>query len=190
MNSSNHERFSLETELLLLRPWKATDYDSFVQMNADHEVMRYFPNPLSPLQSVEFARHLSEEISEQGWGMWVVELKATSEFVGMLGLQSRKSEEGILEHDFVEIAWRFNKAFWGQGLAPQAANRVIKFAFEELRLEAVYSFTALCNLPSQRVMQKVGMRDIKQPFQHPKLAPDSPLSWHCLYQITYIDWQR
>ncbi|GAM62738.1 putative acetyltransferase [Vibrio ishigakensis] len=65
---------------------------------------------------------------------------------------------------------------------------MLKFSFTELGLESVYSLTALCNLPSQRVMQKIGMHNLNQDFQHPRLEPDSPLSWHCLYHISRQAW--
>ena len=178
----------LETPRLLLRTWKPTDFDAFVQMNLSPEVMRFFPDTLTPMQSVESVRRLSEELDSQGWGMWAIECKLTHQFVGMVGLQQRSAEDGILDIPFVEIAWRLQQAFWGQGIAPEAASTVLAHAFTHLQFETIYSLTALSNLPSQRVMQKIGMHNTDKDFQHPKLAADSHLSWHCLYKLTKSQW--
>ncbi|GEM78439.1 GNAT family N-acetyltransferase [Vibrio superstes] len=178
----------LETPRLLLRTWKPTDFDAFVQMNLTPEVMRFFPSTLTPMQSVESARRLSEELDKQGWGMWAVECKQTHQFVGMVGLQQRLAEDGILDTHFVEVVWRLQQAFWGQGLAPEAASAAITYAFAQLPFDTIYSLTALSNLPSQRVMQKIGMHNTEKDFQHPKLGADSPLSWHCLYKLTKSQW--
>ncbi len=164
------------------------DFDTFVKLNTDSEVMRFFPSPLTPLQSIELARHAAQQLFHQGWGMWAVELKTDGEFIGTVGLQPRKASDGILDHDFVEIVWRLSKSAWGKGYAPEAASEVLRFSFTELGLDSVYSLTALCNLPSQRVMQKIGMLNLNQDFQHPRLEPDSPLSWHCLYHISRQAW--
>lgn len=179
---------TLETERLILRRWKAVDFDAFVKLNSDPEVMRFFPNMLTPLQSIELARHLAQQLFHQQWGMWAVELKESGDFIGMLGLQPRVASDGILDNDFVEIAWRLSRESWGNGFASEAAAEVLRFSFTELELESVYSLTALRNKPSQRVMQKIGMQNLNQDFQHPRLEPDSPLSWHCLYQITRQAW--
>lgn len=178
----------LDTPRLLLRAWKPADFDDFVQMNQSPEVMRFFPDTLTPIQSVESVRRLSEELDSQEWGMWAIECKRTHQFVGMVGLQQRSIDDGILDIPFVEIAWRLPQKFWGQGLAPEAANVVLAYAFTQLKLETIYSLTALSNLPSQRVMQKIGMHNTEKNFQHPKLEADSPLSWHCLYKLTKSQW--
>ncbi|MEZ9849533.1 GNAT family N-acetyltransferase [Vibrio breoganii] len=178
----------LETPRLLLRTWKPTDFDAFVQMNQSPEVMRFFPDTLTPMQSVESVRRLSEELDSQGWGMWAIECKLTHQFVGMVGLQQRSAEDGILGSPFVEIAWRLQKEFWGQDLAPEAAAAVLAHAFIQLKFDTIYSLTALSNLPSQRVMQKIGMHNTDRDFQHPKLDADSSLSWHCLYKLTKSQW--
>ncbi|CAM4130504.1 GNAT family N-acetyltransferase [Vibrio neonatus] len=179
----------LQTNRLRLRPWKPCDFDAFVQMNASPKVMRFFPSTLTPLQSIESARRLSEELQQQQWGMWVVEEKSTKQFIGMLGLQQRSIDDGILTKPFKEIAWRLNERNWGKGFATEAATAVLQYAFERMHVDVIYSLTALVNLPSQRVMQKIGMQDTQANFQHPRLDVNSNLSWHCLYKISKQQWK-
>ena len=78
--------------------------------------------------------------------------------------------------------------FWGLGYAPEAAEKALEFAFEELNVPSVYAFTTLQNLPSQRVMLKLGMVNTNQDFSHPKVAKGHPLERHCLYKITQKQW--
>ncbi len=89
----------------------------------------------------------------------------------------------------VEIGWRIDADHWGQGYAPEAAQAALSYGFNQLELEQIYSFTALSNLPSQRVMSKIGMQNTDEVFDHPKLPQGHPLQRHCLYSITRQQWQ-
>jgi len=64
----------LETPRVVLRQWRQADLESFAALNADPEVMRYFPAPLNRQQSDEFAGHVQATIARQGWGLWAVEV--------------------------------------------------------------------------------------------------------------------
>ena len=68
-----------------------------------------------------------------------------------------------------------------QGLATEAAKEVLKLA-KKKGLQRLYSFTTKQNSPSERVMQKIGMKKVGE-FEHPNLSSDSPLRTHVLYQI-------
>lgn len=57
------------------------------------------------------------------------------------------------------------------------------YAFDQLAWPTVYAFTALPNQPSRRVMEKIGMTNTHQDFDHPRLPDNHPLQRHCLYAI-------
>lgn len=59
----------LETERLILRQWQDSDTAPFIQMCADEEVMRYFPAPLTPEQSLQFIGKVTRQIDQHGWGL-------------------------------------------------------------------------------------------------------------------------
>jgi len=61
----------IRTERLLLRPWCEEDFPLFAQLNADPEVMAYFPNTLSATESDTMANRIKSLIEEKGWGLWV-----------------------------------------------------------------------------------------------------------------------
>ncbi|MEZ9526330.1 GNAT family N-acetyltransferase [Enterovibrio norvegicus] len=178
----------LETRRLLLRQWKDDDYLPFAALNANAEVMRYFPEPLSRSKSDELGSRIRSLISERGWGFWAVELKSTGQFMGFVGLHTQDENSGIPDVPFIEIGWRLASEFWGMGYAPEAAEKALQYAFEDLDTPSVYAFTVLDNLPSQRVMVKIGMVNSHNDFDHPKLQKGHPLERHCLYKITREQW--
>lgn len=75
------------------------------------------------------------------------------------------------------------------GYASEAAWAVLRCAFDRLALDQVVSFTSEPNLPSQKVMQAIGMqRDLDGDFEHPKLVEGHPLRPHVLYRISRAQW--
>jgi RimJ/RimL family protein N-acetyltransferase len=64
----------------------------------------------------------------------------------------------------------------------EAAGAALSFAFDELGLPEIVSFTALTNRPSERVMQRLGMKREPQTFEHPSLPTGHPLREHLLYR--------
>ena len=89
----------------------------------------------------------------------------------------------------VEIGWRLAKVHWGRGYASEAAEAALCYAFGELGLDEVVSFTAAINKPSEAVMQKIGMANAQQNFVHPRVEVDSPLREHVLYKIHRKEWE-
>ncbi|MDD1794792.1 GNAT family N-acetyltransferase [Enterovibrio sp. ZSDZ42] len=179
---------TMETSRLILRRWKSEDYQPFARLNSDPEVMRYFPSTLSRHESDMQATRLQSLILKRGWGFWAIELKATGQFIGFVGLHYQHEASGIPNAPFVEIGWRLLAEYWGEGYASEAAQQSLHFAFQELGASEVYAFTALQNIPSQRVMLKLGMTNSHQDFDHPQLPKGHELERHCLYRISREQW--
>ncbi|USD64025.1 GNAT family N-acetyltransferase [Vibrio sp. SCSIO 43136] len=182
------KKVRIETERLILRQWQPSDYPEYAKLNACPKVMRYFPKPLSEPESNAQASIIQGLIAKRGWGFWAVELKSTGEFIGFIGLHQQSHYSGIPNAPLTEIGWRLDTRFWGKGYAPEGARAALKYAFEQLRLEQVYAFTALQNQPSQRVMVKIGMKNCLQDFDHPKLPLGHELQRHCLYVMSSRQW--
>ncbi|OTA14894.1 GCN5 family acetyltransferase [Xenorhabdus vietnamensis] len=172
----------LETERLYLRAWKKEDREPFFRLNSDHEVMEFFPSTLTEEQSNTFIDNCIRKFETQGgWGLWAVELKQSGEFIGFVGLNIPNIEFPF--SPFVEIGWRLDKPFWGQGYACEAAHRVFDFAFREIGLEEVVAFTTVSNYRSESVMKKLGMIRDEKTFLHPGLERNHPLREHVLYRL-------
>lgn len=174
----------IETARLRLRQWRAEDYAAFAAMSTNPQVMQYFPNLLTRAESEALVDRMKSIIETQGWGFWAVELKHNQQFIGFVGLHDQPTKFSF--SPCLEIGWRLDQAYWGQGYAPEAAQAVLAFAFEQLKLDRVVAFTTLENAKSQKVMQKLNMNKVGE-FQHPALAIEHPLSWHVLYEILNAD---
>ena len=181
--------FNMSTERLIIRQWCDEDLEPFAALNADCEVMRYFPSVLNRSESDQLASRIRTLIDQKGWGFWAVEEKVSQQFIGFVGLHLQELV-GIPYTPMIEIGWRLHRNYWRYGYATEAAQLALKFAFEVLKVDAVYSFTALVNQKSQRVMQKLGMQNTGHDFEHPKLAANSVLKTHCLYKLSVHDWKQ
>lgn len=177
----------IETARLRLRQWRAEDNEAFAAMSINPQVMQYFPNLLTRADSDALIERMKSIIDTQGWGFWAVELKHNQQFIGFTGLHDQPTQFSF--SPCVEIGWRLDQAYWGQGYAPEAAQAALAFAFEQLKLDKVVAFTTVDNAKSQRVMHKLNMNKVGE-FQHPALAKDHPLSWHVLYEILAKDFVR
>lgn len=170
-----------ETERLILRQWRESDFEPFAALNADPKVMEYFPELLDREASDELADRIRSLINERGWGFWAVEVKGGEHFVGYCGLHIPSTN--LPFSPCVEIGWRLAVAHWGKGYATEAAKGALRVGFEELELPEIVSFTTVGNHRSQQVMKRIGMT-YSQEFQHPKLPERSPLRSHLLYRLS------
>lgn len=175
----------LRTARLILRQWKPEDLAPFAALNADPEVMRFFPKPLTREESDDLATRLAARITERGWGLWACDLVATNEFIGFVGLSIPRWQSFFTP--CVEIGWRLARRHWGYGFAPEAARAALDYAFETLSLSDVVSFTTPQNHNSIRVMQKLGMK-YEGDFNHPELS-DHALERHVLYRLKRDDFR-
>jgi RimJ/RimL family protein N-acetyltransferase len=83
----------------------------------------------------------------------------------------------------IEIGWRIAAQYWNRSYATEGARAVLTFGFETLQLDEIVSFTTAGNMPSRRVMEKIGMKhDEADDFDHPLLAAGHPLQRHVLYR--------
>jgi RimJ/RimL family protein N-acetyltransferase len=170
----------ISTERLLLRRWKAEDFEPFCAMNADAEVMRHFPSTLTREQTAAGLKRAEAHFDRYGWGLFAAEYE--EKFIGYVGLFHVPFEAHFTPA--VEIGWRLAREYWNRGLATEGAKACLEFGFSQLGLEEIVAFTVPGNGASRRVMEKIGMRhDPQGGFEHPRVAPGHPLRWHVLYRI-------
>jgi RimJ/RimL family protein N-acetyltransferase len=152
---------SVETERLVLRPWRpAEDLDALAAMNADPAVMRWVaPNrPLRREETAEFLDRMVRHWDEHGFGLWAVVPREEegAPHIGFAGLAIPSFLPAILPA--VEVGWRLAPAWWGRGLATEAARASVAFGFERLGLRSIVSVIDARNERSLRVAEKLGMR--------------------------------
>jgi len=172
----------MRTGRLAMRQWQPADREPFAALNADPEVMRHFPARLSRAESDAFADRLAEALNRNGYGLWALEVTETGEFIGFAGLQAVSFEAHFTPA--VEVGWRLARAAWGHGYAMEAARAAVRYAFTELDLTELVSFTTAANVRSQAVMRRIGLtHDPADDFDHPRLPPDHPMRRHVLYRL-------
>ena len=182
-------RTELRTPRLLLRAWREEDLEAFAAMNADPVVMEHFPAVLDRAGSDAVVDRFSLHLAGHGFAMWAAEVleseRGPAPFVGFVGLQVPRWEPPFEHTDpCVEVGWRLARDWWGLGLASEGARESLRFAFDDLGLTEVVSFTVPANLPSRRVMEKIGMMfNPADDFDHPLLPERHPLRRHVLYRI-------
>lgn len=182
----------LETDRLILRTWDDDDLRQMLAINQDPKVMEYFPS----LQDLEMTKKFIEKVNahfeNHGYSFYATVRKDTNEFIGFIGLLIADFESHFTPA--TEIGWRLSSNHWGKGFATEGAKAVLDYAFRELKISEIVSFTVPQNKASRRVMEKIGLRRSPQnDFNHPKLAKDSTLCKHVLYRLLkdeYIAKQR
>jgi ribosomal-protein-alanine N-acetyltransferase len=149
---SNEDNIQLETERLLLRPMRQSDFDALLLIFTDARVMAAFNHPLFNHEQMQrwLQRNLDHQ-NEFGYGLFSVLLKETGELIGDCGL------EQMDDMNAAELGYDFRSDFWNRGYATEAARAVRDYAFDVLHLPHLTSLVRAGNLPSRRVAEKVGM---------------------------------
>lgn len=146
----------LESERLLLREWKRTDWKDVHEYAKDPDVVRFMewgPNTTDEtLHFVDTALD-SQRIKPRKAFEFAVVLKETGKVIGACGLR-------VLPFDGeqADVGYVFNKSYWGQGYGSEACSRIIKFGFEELSLHRIFATCDADNSGSSGVLRKSGMR--------------------------------
>lgn len=172
--------YIIGTKRLGLRRWVKADLSPFIRMNRDPVVMQYFPHLYSPEESVAMVRRIEAFFDANGYGLYALELRSTGAFIGYTGFAQPSFDSWFTP--CVEIGWRLRQEAWGQGYATEAALACLDHGFGAVGLKEVYSFTAALNIPSEKVMQRIGMTKLGE-FDHPRLESGHRLRRHVLYKI-------
>jgi len=157
--------YIITTARLGLRKWLPSDIAPFTNMNQDETVMQYFPKTLTDEETIAMVTRINAHFEKHGFGLFAVEHKLTKEFIGYTGFAIPNFESFFTP--CVEIGWRFKKEVWGQGFATEAAMACLRYGFENLGFDEVFSFTAAINIKSENVMQRIGMTHTGY-LDHPK----------------------
>jgi len=141
----------LETERLVLREWRDSDFDPFAEFMADPDVVRYLNG--EPMTRPDAWRTMAMIVGHwalRGYGTWAVERKSDGRFIGRVGMINPEGWPGL------EVGWTLGKPYWGQGYATEAAKAALRYAFLTQPVERVISCIDPDNKPSQAVALRLG----------------------------------
>ncbi|HAX73860.1 MAG TPA: N-acetyltransferase [Firmicutes bacterium] len=176
----------LETERLILRPFKLTDAeDAFKNWTNDDEVTRYLSWPTHT--NIDVTRHviqLWEKAYEQpNVYQWAIIHKVDNEVIGSISLLNVNDKEAC-----VEAGYCLSKQYWKQGITPEALSKVLDLAFNEVGFKRITARHHIDNEPSGRVMKKVGMTFDKV-VQNDVEDNQGNLTACAYYKIEADDWK-
>lgn len=175
-----------DTGRLRLRQWRDLDRVPFAEMNSDPEVMAFFPAVQSRESSDAAIDAWQTQFRERGWSNWAAERLVDGMFIGFVGLSIPRRT--LPFSPCVEVGWRLARRYWGCGYATEGARAALRTAFGRLGIEEVVSFTSVLNIRSRAVMERIGMRNAHEDFEHPGVPENHPLRLHCLYRIGRAQW--
>ena len=142
---------TLETERLIMRMWRESDFEEYAELCADPEVMRYLGGKV--FDRTEAWRQMASMIGHwylRGYGIWAVEEKDSGRFVGRIGCINPEGWPAF------EVGWTLKREFWGKGYATEGARRSLEYAFNELDKPHVVSLIHADNHASIRVAERLG----------------------------------
>lgn len=143
---------TLQTERLVLRPFRESDLDTYAAICADPQVMRYLGDGKA-LSRAEAWRQIALILGHwqlRGFGLWAVEERASGVLVGRLGFFQPEGWPGF------ELGWMLQRAAWGRGYATEGAARALAHAFTAMGREHVISLIRPANAASIRVAERLG----------------------------------
>jgi RimJ/RimL family protein N-acetyltransferase len=181
----------IHTQRLTLRNWKERDRDLFFRINSEDAIMEFFPFRRDRAQTDAKMDEMRAENAAKGYGWTAVEITATGQCIGFVGLHDAEIEP-IVPAGSLEIGWRLAPEFWGFGYVTEAARALLAFGFETLGKTEIVSFAVGDNTRSTAVMERLGMRrDIAADFDHPGVPDTHPeLKRHVLYRLSGDDWRQ
>jgi RimJ/RimL family protein N-acetyltransferase len=158
----------LQTERLRVRRLTEADGANLFALDHDPDVLRYIPLKPHPTRE-EYVndivgRFLPYYDRHPHLGVWAVEEKAGSTFVGCFCLRRGidESDAALLQYrpGDLELGYRLRRAAWGKGYATELAGATLQHAFTTLAAPCVVAAVSCGNTASLRVMEKVGLRRV------------------------------
>ena len=143
----------LETKRLYLRALQQSDFDSLCKILQDEKTMYAYEGAFTDEEVQAWLDRQIIRYEKYNFGLWAVILKETEELIGQCGLtmQPWKDEEVL------EIGYLFERQYWHNGFATEAAISCKQYAFERLRTDEVCSIIRDSNVASQNVALRNGM---------------------------------
>jgi len=145
----------LPTARLLLRSLELEDVPTLVRLAGANEIAATtlnIPHPYTDSDARSFLAKANEDYHSGRSVTFAISILPGRELCGAVGLNI------ALTHTHAELGYWIGVPFWGNGYATEAANTVLAFGFEMLRLHRIFAHHFSGNIASQRVLEKIGMR--------------------------------
>jgi RimJ/RimL family protein N-acetyltransferase len=171
--------YLFKSERLGFRNWIPSDIEKMVRINADKEVMQFFPALPSIQETTAFIERMQTQFAKKNYCYFAVDELASGTFIGFIGLSDQTYESDFTPH--TDIGWRLRRSSWSRGYATEGAKACLEYAKQELNIPEIFAVASKVNLNSINVMEKIGMSYVKN-FEHPGLKHNARLKTCVLYR--------
>lgn len=160
-----------ETERLILRRWEESDAEDLYKYASNPDVGPIAGWP--PHQSLDESKDVIKNVFN-GKEAYAICLKEDGKVIGAIELKLNGHTDMTEKDDECELGYWIGRPFWGQGMMPEAANELLRHAFEDIGMSKVWCGYYEGNIKSKRVQEKVGFKyqwtseDIDVPLMHEK----------------------
>lgn len=172
----------LETSRFRLREMEAGDLEILFRLDSDPVVHRYLGNhPVTSRDEITgMILYVRKQYAENGFGRWMVEVKATGECAGWAGLK-RVHDNVNNRTGFVDLGYRLLPEFWGQGIATECSAVSLDYGFNSLHLTEISAAAHVQNDASNHILRKLGFQKAGTFLFH-----GSENNW---YDLSEADWR-
>lgn len=159
----------MATDRLALRPFTMGDVRDAQRLYADIEVWEFDPgHEQSDIEIAKMVQYRISQYERNGFGALAIDIKDTGEFIGHCGLQTYVWETMPFASVETELFFKLGRPYWGQGYATEACTTMLDFAFRQLRLPRIISWTHRENRRALALMRRLGM-ELKAERDQPDL---------------------
>ena len=153
----------LETKRLIIEHFTCADIHMWASIEADPLVRKFVDGKcLSREEAGHYVKMNMDSYAENGFGRFAVRSKTSKRLIGMCGFL-RQDEE-------IDFGYRYSAETWGKGIGYEAANKVLNYGLEHLNLKKIYAGVAIENIPSIKILEKLGFEFEKNFFVDQKKA--------------------
>ncbi|MUL36361.1 GNAT family N-acetyltransferase [Gloeocapsopsis dulcis] len=150
---------TLQLDGFIMRSLQSCDLNPLAAIWADPEVTRFLPSRGVPILKENVEKSLKsfiEHWQQRGYGVWAIIENESSQMIGYCGLRY------LDEINEVEVLYGLAKAYWGRGIATQAAQAAVSYGFNVAHLDKLIAMALPDNFASRRVIEKAGLQYEKQ----------------------------
>lgn len=145
----------LQIDGFTMRPLQLSDLGALAAIWADPEVTRFLPSrgvPIAREKAEKSLQAFMQHWQQRGYGVWAIVENGSSQMVGYCGLRY------LDELNEVEILYGLAKAYWGRGIATQAALAAVTYGFNVAQIDKLIALALPENIASRRVIEKAGLQ--------------------------------
>ena len=168
-----------ETKRLILREMTTADLPALRDIVQDEQTMLAWGGAMNEEETVKGLEKQLASYRENGFGRWAVILKETGALIGMCGLQWIDTDKDTV----LEIGYLFNRTYWHNGYATEAAIACKRYAFDALKHDEVFSIIRDINYASMNVAIRTGMT-IRGRYTKQNKGEDMP---HYIFSVRKSD---